>query len=113
MKIGLGAAIIAFSTITSPRVNAAVSPVDDSEKLPEKSPRRLIEELYGRMAGLSVEQKMEATLAFVATTLEEMTLNQITDLRAEVIAEFGVDHEFVDLIDGHLALREVRILPNV
>jgi hypothetical protein len=49
----------------------------------------------------------EALFAFVGTCLRVISPEQIAAIRAQFVHAFGADSELVELIDGHLMLREL------
>jgi hypothetical protein len=67
-----------------------------------------------RRAGASRPQPAdpaEAILECFTGVLARMSAHEIATLRAEVVRRSGDAHEFVEIIDGHLALRSLSDQP--
>lgn len=56
---------------------------------------------------LPPERQEEAKLSLVNCMLHMMTRDELTAMWSDVVALFGPDEVFADLIEGHLALREL------
>jgi hypothetical protein len=56
-------------------------------------------------------ERLGALLKFVAVMLEYLSREQILSIRAEMVAAYGEEDlgEALDLLDGHLALRELKL----
>jgi hypothetical protein len=69
-----------------------------------------------RLRRLPLANQYEAQLKFLAVGLDVMSLEQIAAFRAEIIARFcnqprkepGSSDELLELVDGHVALRQLR-----
>lgn len=63
------------------------------------------------IAALPLEDQPPAILALIGGALKEMPPEAIRDLRIEIVANFpaevGIVGSTLELIDGHLALREL------
>ena len=77
---------------------------------PDQEARQLLRAIRAHIDSLPVGQRLNALLKFVAVMLNYLTSEQVMTIRAEMVATFG-EHELTEaltLLDGHLALRELR-----
>ena len=72
--------------------------------------RRLMQAVRAHIDSLPVGERLNALLQFVAVMLDYLSRDQVLAIRAEMIASFGERQlgEALDLLDGHLALRELQ-----
>lgn len=72
--------------------------------------RRLMQAVRAHIDSLPVGERLNALLQFVAVMLDYLSRDQVLAIRAEMIATFGERQlgEALDLLDGHLALRELQ-----
>lgn len=61
-----------------------------------------------QLAALPLKDPREALIGCFGRALENLTEVQIQRLRERIVAHFGEAHEFIELVDGHRALREIR-----
>ena len=66
-----------------------------------------LEELRDRVTGLPVEDPCEALIDCFGHALAKLTRSEIERLRGRVVMHFGEGHSFVEIIDGHVALRDI------
>lgn len=72
--------------------------------------RAMLQAIRTHIDSLPLGERVNALLKFVAVMLEYLSRKQVLAIRAEMIATFG-ERELSDalnLLDGHLALRELR-----
>lgn len=72
--------------------------------------RAMLQAIRTHIDSLPLGERVNALLKFVAVMLEYLSREQVLAIRAEMIATFG-ERELSDalnLLDGHLALRELR-----
>ncbi|MES2694745.1 MAG: hypothetical protein V4773_14835 [Verrucomicrobiota bacterium] len=72
--------------------------------------RELIQAIRTHIDTLPSGERLNALLKFVAVMLEYLSREQVLAIRAEMIESFGELQltEALNLLDGHLALRELR-----
>lgn len=73
--------------------------------------RAMLQAIRTHIDSLPLGERVNALLKFVAVMLEYLSRKQVLAIRAEMIATFG-ERELSDalnLLDGHLALRELKI----
>lgn len=75
---------------------------------PESKREAALLALRDRLAALPIKDPREALLTCFGHALETLTRDEVLRLRARVVKHFGVEHEFIDVVDGHLAWRELR-----
>jgi hypothetical protein len=67
--------------------------------------------ILASIAALPLDQQADAIHALIGSALKQMPLAAIREMRAEITAQFDEEIDIVrstlDLIDGHLALREI------
>ena len=67
--------------------------------------------ILATIAALPVEQQAEAIHALIGSALKQMPAETICEMRNEITGQFDEEIPIVrstlDLIDGHLALREI------
>lgn len=67
--------------------------------------------ILASIAALPMEQQAEAIHTLIGSALKQMPLETIWEMRAEITSQFDESIEIVrstlDLIDGHMALREI------
>jgi hypothetical protein len=77
---------------------------------PDQEARDLLRAIRTHIDSLPVGQRLNALLKFVAVMLNYLTCEQVLTIRAEMVETFG-EHQLAEaltLLDGHLALRELR-----
>lgn len=72
--------------------------------------RAMMQAIRTHIDALPPGERINALLKFVAVMLEYLSREQVLAIRAEMIAAFGERElsEALNLLDGHLALRELR-----
>jgi hypothetical protein len=72
--------------------------------------RRLLHAVREHIDSLPEGQRLNALLKFVAVMLDYLSREQVLTIRAEMVETFGEVNlsEALNLIDGHLALRELQ-----
>lgn len=75
---------------------------------PEPKRQAALLALRDRLAALPIKNPREALLTCFGHALETLTRDEVLGLRGRVVAHFGTEHEFIDVVDGHLAWRELR-----
>lgn len=72
--------------------------------------REMLRAVRARIESLPEDERLNALLKYVAVMLEYLTREQILGIPAEMIETFGENKltEALNLIDGHLALRELK-----
>ncbi len=72
--------------------------------------RELLQSIRRHIDSLPEGEQLNALLKFVAVMLDYLTRDQVLAIRAEMVATFGEMDlaEALNLLDGHLALRELR-----
>ena len=72
--------------------------------------RRLMHAVREHIDSLPECERLNALLKFVAVMLDYLTREQVLSIRAEMIATYGEMNltEALNLLDGHLALRELQ-----
>ena len=72
--------------------------------------RELMQAIRAHIDSLPVPERLNALLKFVAVMLDYLTREQVLAIRAEMVASFGELQlaEALNLLDGHLALRELQ-----
>lgn len=72
--------------------------------------RRLMHAVREHIDSLPEGERLNALLKFVAVMLDYLTREQVLSIRAEMIATYGEMNltEALNLLDGHLALRELQ-----
>lgn len=72
--------------------------------------RQLLHSIREHIDSLPECERLNALLKFVAVMLDYLTREQVLSIRAEMIESFGEMNlsEALNLLDGHLALRELQ-----
>jgi hypothetical protein len=72
--------------------------------------RELMQAIREHIDKLPMSERLNALLKFVAVMLDYLTREQVLSIRAEMIQTFGELQltEALNLLDGHLALRELQ-----
>jgi hypothetical protein len=72
--------------------------------------RELMQAIRAHIDSLPAGERLNALLKFVAVMLDYLTREQVLSIRAEMIETFGELQltEALNLLDGHLALRELQ-----
>jgi hypothetical protein len=70
--------------------------------------RSHLQSVRERLAGLPISDPREALLNCFAQALHTLGRPELAQLRRRVVDNFGPAHPFVDIIDGHVALRDIR-----
>jgi hypothetical protein len=72
--------------------------------------REMMRAVREHIESLPDGERLNALLKFVAVMLDYLTREQILSIRAEMIEAFGEMNltEALNLLDGHLALRELQ-----
>ena len=72
--------------------------------------RQLLQAIRQHIDTLPQGERLNGLLKFVAVMLNYLSRDQVLTIRAEMIAAFG-EHELAEalnLLDGHLALRDIK-----
>jgi hypothetical protein len=72
--------------------------------------RQLLQAIRRHIDSLPHGERLNGLLKFVAVMLNSLSREQVLSIRAEMIAAFG-EHdlaEALNLLDGHLALRDLQ-----
>jgi hypothetical protein len=72
--------------------------------------RQMLQAIREHINTLPPGERLNGLLKFVAVMLNYLSREQVLSIRAEMVAAFG-EHELAEalnLLDGHLALRELR-----
>ena len=72
--------------------------------------RQLLQAIRRHIDSLPHGERLNGLLKFVAVMLTYLSREQVLSIRAEMVAAFG-EHdltEALNLLDGHLALRELQ-----
>ena len=72
--------------------------------------RALMQAIRAHIDSLPEGERLNGLLKFVAVMLDYLTREQILGIRAEMVKTFGEKQlaEALNLLDGHLALRELQ-----
>lgn len=72
--------------------------------------RQLLQAIREHINTLPPEERLNGLLKFVAVMLNYLSREQVLSIRAEMIEAFGEYEltEALNLLDGHLALREIN-----
>ncbi len=72
--------------------------------------REILRAIRTHIDSLPEGERLNALLKFVAVMLDYLTREQVLSIRAEMIETFGELQltEALNLLDGHLALRELQ-----
>lgn len=72
--------------------------------------RQLMQAIRAHIDSLPEGERVNALLKFVAVMLDYLSREQVLTIRAEMIETFGERDlaEALNLLDGHLALRELQ-----
>ncbi|HUR60120.1 MAG TPA: hypothetical protein VM029_20520 [Opitutaceae bacterium] len=72
--------------------------------------REMMRAVRAHIESLPDGERLNALLKFVAVMLDYLSREQILSIRAEMIESFGEMNltEALNLLDGHLALRELQ-----
>lgn len=72
--------------------------------------RELLRAIRAHINSLPEGERLNALLRLVAVMLDYLTREQVLSIRAEMIESFGEMNltEALNLLDGHLALRELQ-----
>ena len=65
-----------------------------------------LEILRKRSASVSGKDPCESLLNCFGHALNRLTRAEISQLRVRVMANFGEGHAFIEILDGHVALRD-------
>lgn len=70
----------------------------------------MLRAIRAHIDSLPAGQRLNALLKFVAVMLDFLTREQVLSIRAEMVEAFGENElaEALNLLDGHLALRELQ-----
>ena len=69
--------------------------------------RRELEELQGRLPASPGKDPCEALVDCFGHALAKLTRDEIARLRTRLTSHFGEGHSFVEITDGHIALRDI------
>jgi hypothetical protein len=71
--------------------------------------RQLLQAIREHINTLPPEERLNGLLKFVAVMLNYLTREQVLSIRAEMVEAFGEYEltEALNLLDGHLALRDI------
>ena len=72
--------------------------------------RKLLKAIRQHIDALPQGERLNGLLKFVAVMLTYLTREQVLTIRAEMVQAFGAEElaEALNLLDGHLALRELQ-----
>lgn len=72
--------------------------------------RQLLQAIRQHIDSLPQHERLNGLLKFVAVMLNYLSRDQVLHIRAEMVEAFGEAElaEALNLLDGHLALRELR-----
>lgn len=72
--------------------------------------RQLLQAIRQHIDSLPQRERLNGLLKFVAVMLNYLSREQVLHIRAEMVETFGEAElaEALNLLDGHLALRELR-----
>lgn len=72
--------------------------------------RQLLQAIREHINTLPPEERLNGLLKFVAVMLNYLTREQVLGIRAEMLEAFGEYEltEALNLLDGHLALRDIN-----
>lgn len=78
----------------------------------DKQTREFLQAVRSHIATLPEGERLNALLKFVSVMLDYLTREQVLCIRAEMVAAYGEQNltEALNLLDGHLALRELQDL---
>jgi hypothetical protein len=76
----------------------------------DQQTRKFLRAIRSHIDSLPEAERLNALLKFVSVMMDYLTREQVLGIRAEMIATFGEQNlsEALNLIDGHLALRELQ-----
>jgi len=76
----------------------------------DREARQLLHAIRVHIDSLPEGERLNALLKFVAVMLDYLTREQVLSIRAEMVEAFGETNlaEALNLLDGHLALRELQ-----
>lgn len=76
----------------------------------DKQTREFLQAIRSHIATLPESERLNALLKFVSVMLDYLTREQVLCIRAEMVEAYGEQNlsEALDLLDGHLALRELE-----
>ncbi len=77
--------------------------------------KRYLQAIRQHIDALPQSERLNALLKFVAVMLEYLSRAQVLAIRAEMVAAYGEEQltEALNLLDGHLALRDLRASDGV
>jgi hypothetical protein len=77
---------------------------------PDEEARAMLRAIRAHIDSLPLGERLNALLKFVAVMLDYLTREQVLSIRAEMVEAFGENElaEALNLLDGHLALRELQ-----
>lgn len=67
-----------------------------------------LEAVRKRLAALPIKDPCEALVSCFGQALETLSRTEVASLRRRVVLHFGAEHAFVEIVDGHIALRDIR-----
>ena len=72
--------------------------------------RQMLQAIRDHINSLPQGERLNGLLKFVAVMLNYLSRDQVLTIRAEMIEAFGEDElaEALNLLDGHLALRDIN-----
>lgn len=73
---------------------------------------RVLQRMLAYLAQLPSEHRVEAILNWIGLALGGMDRATVLRIRGGAAGELGSCPELLDLIDGHLALRDIMALPE-
>ena len=76
----------------------------------EQQTREFLHAIRSHIDSLPESERLNALLKFVSVMLDYLTREQVLTIRAEMIEAYGETQlaEALNLLDGHLALRELQ-----
>lgn len=76
----------------------------------EQQTREFLHAVRAHIESLPEGERLNALLKFVSVMLDYLTREQVLSIRAEMIEIYGEGNltEALNLLDGHLALRELQ-----
>jgi len=73
----------------------------------EEDTNELLKQMWDEMESLPAGLRHEARLGFLNGLLAALETKEVEDMRAAFADKAVMKGDFLDLIDGHLALREI------
>ncbi len=83
--------------------------------MPSPDPfENMVNEILAHLASLPLAEQNEAIIVLVGKALSQMPRRVVEEVRGEIVEQFAPDipivREVLELIDGHLTLRDMGIV---